>query len=235
VSVSKHVNVVRRDSALGQAPFVVIDTETSLASIRTPDGTAFYDIVEVACISASLDKMETEQFRSLVKPYYGFNAPSCKAPHISEAALASAPTFPHVADRMLAFLRGRLLLGQNTHFDVRAVRAAAERYALDGLLRSTQYAELDDITSQPFLDTRKLFRLLYPAQKHSSLASIAGYYGVEDSSCERHAALEDARLTLLVFRRIAAILQTERRIVTVGDLFDYQNGTFGIPDQTSLF
>lgn len=221
------------DRKISETSFVVFDTETSLVPSSNKSSPAHYDMVEIAC-AATIGKGRVESFESLVKPYYSFNAPSCRAKHITDKVLASAPRFPQIANKLIELFKQRIVVGQNTQFDIRVLRMATEKYANAGQISSAQVSELTHIVERPYFDTRKLFIKLYPDQQESSLDYMMSFFGITVSSRQKHLAGEDALLTLQVFQKITEKLQTEKGLETVGNLFDFQNGTFGVPNQLSL-
>jgi len=50
----------------------------------------------------------------------------------------------------------------------------------------------------------------------------------------KHSALEDARLTLKVFKKMVDLTKS-KNVITLGHLFDFQEGKYGESKQISLF
>lgn len=219
------------DLPLEDVPFVVFDTETSLMTL--PGQPAFYDMVEIGGIVFNLRGQELDSFRSLVKPYYPFSRGSCKAMHITEAGLEIAPTFPEIANSVAALLANRVIVGQNTQFDIRTVKQAVDLYGNLGQIAPDSHSQLTSSLEMECLDIKKVFSHLFPSEKQRSLDLIALKVGV-DPERTKHSALEDARLTLDVFRKLVELTKS-KNVATLGHLFDFQEGEHGKSKQISLF
>lgn len=219
------------DLPLEDVPFVVFDTETSL--MTHPGQPAFYDMVEIGCVAFNLKGQEIDSFRSLVKPYYPFNRASCKATHITEAGLETAPTFPEIASSVTALLTNRVIIGQNTQFDIRTVKQAVNLYDNLGQIAPEISSQLASALEMEYLDTKKIFSHLFPEEKQRSLDVIALKVEV-DPERTKHSALEDAHLTLEVFRKLVELTKS-KNVATLGHLFDFQEGEHGKSKQISLF
>jgi len=219
------------DLRLEEVPFVVFDTETSLMTY--PGQTAFYDMVEIGCVAFNLEGKEIDSFHSLVKPYYPFNRASCKAMHITEAGLETAPTFPEIASFVTSLLANRVIVGQNTQFDIRTVKQAVDIYNNLGQIVPEICSQLIAALEMEYLDTKKIFSYLFPEKKQKSLDAIALILGINPERT-KHSALEDARLTLKVFKKMVDLTKS-KNVITLGHLFDFQEGKYGESKQISLF
>ena len=219
------------DLPLEDVPFIVFDTETSLMAY--PGQSAFYDMVEIGCVVFNLKGQEIDSFRSLVKPYYPFNRTSCKAMHITEFTLKTAPRFPEIADSVATLLTNRVIVGQNTQFDVKTVRQAVELYGNLGQITSETRSQLASALELEFFDTKRIFSCLFPYEKQKSLDIIALKVGVNPERT-KHSALEDARLTLDVFRKLVELTRP-KNVITLRHLFDFQEGRYGGNKQISFF
>ena len=215
---------------IGEVPFVAFDTETSLFS--RPGESAFYDIVEIGCIAFRLSG-QIDSFHSLVKPHYPFNRVSCRAMHITEARLESAPNFTEIANSIENILSGKVIVGQNTQFDIRAVRQATDLYGNKGKIGSDIQASLISKLNSMALDTKDIFSGLFPKEKQKSLDVIAQKIGV-NSQRTKHSALEDAVLTLNIFKKLVEMAQ-EKNVSTLANLFELQGGNWGKAKQVSFF
>lgn len=218
------------ERSLEEVSFVVFDTETSLKSRSGQP--AFYDMVEIGGIFFNLKGQGIDSFHSFVKPYYPFNRASCKAMHITEEVLATAPIFPEVIDSIANLFTNRVVVGQNTQFDVRTIKHALELYGTMGQINSGLQTQLLSTLELPFLDTKKIFAQLFLSEKQKSLDTIALKVGISPERT-KHSALEDARLTMEVFKRLIELLRP-KNVVTLGHLFDFQEGQHGKAKQTSF-
>jgi len=219
------------DLLLEDVSFIVFDTETSLRT--SPGQPAFYDMVEIGCVVFNLKGQEIDSFRSLVKPYYPFNRVSCKAMHITEVALKTAPRFPEIVNSVAMLFANRVVVGQNTQFDVRTVKQAVELYGNLGQIKSEVHFQLTSTLESEYFDTKKIFFHLFPSEKQQSLDAIALKIGVNPKRT-KHSALEDAYLTLDVFRKLAELTRP-KNVITLRHLFDFQEGRHGKSEQISFF
>jgi len=219
------------DLPLEDVPFVVFDTETSLRT--SPGQPAFFDMVEIGCVVFNFREQEVDSFRSLVKPYYPFNRVSCKAMHVTEDALNTAPKFPEIAGSISMLFANRVIIGQNTQFDIRTVRQAIELYGNLGQIKSEVCSQLTSTLESEYFDTKKIFSHFFPSEKKQSLDAIAFKVGVSPKIV-KHSALEDACLTLDVFKKLTE-LASSKGVTTLRHLFDFQRGRYGKSKQISFF
>lgn len=219
------------DTPLENAVFAVFDTETSLGSKKGEPG--FFDLVEIGVLVFSSLGEVLDKYHSFVKPFFPFNRASCKAMHITEIVLANAPLFPDIAPDIGRVFKGRMVVGQNTQFDVRAVRHAIDIYSKAGSLDEKLIQRLSLSLERPHLDTKLIFSQVFPSEQKRSLDAISRKLGI-DPSRTLHSAIEDASLTMEVFRKLLALTQ-ERNTLTLRDLIDFQEGNFGKPKQEPLF
>ena len=103
---------------------------------------------------------------------------------ISQDMVNGAPPLEEVLPRLEKMLRGRVLVAHNARFDVRVLRQAFARAAL-------QWPD------PPVICTVQMARRFAPLQQKRGLARLAGALGVEVH--EVHRALPDARTCAQVF------------------------------------
>jgi DNA polymerase III epsilon subunit-like protein len=219
------------DSPLEYVTFIVFDTETSLMTY--PGQPAFFDMVEIGGIVFNLKGEEIDLFHSLVKPYYPFNRVSCKAIHIAETALSTAPKFPEIVDSLAVLFTDKVIVGQNTQFDIRTVKQAIELYGNLGQIKSETCSQFNSILEEEFFDTKRLFSQLFPSEKEKSLDAIALKIGVNPDRT-KHSGFEDACLTRDVFRKLVELTKS-KNVITLGQLFNFQEGQHGKSGQISFF
>jgi len=219
------------DLPLEDVTFIVFDTETSLMTY--PGQPAFFDMVEIGCVIFHLKGKEVNSFHSLVKPYYPFNRISCKAMHITEVALKTAPKFPEIAESLAILFADKVVVGQNTQFDVRTVKQAVGLYGNRGLIKDEVCSQLNFTLELEYFDTKKIFSQLFPAEKKRSLDAIALKIGINPKRT-KHSALEDAYLTLDVFKKLVELTKP-KNVIKLRHLFDFQEGQHKESEQISFF
>jgi DNA polymerase III subunit epsilon len=215
--------------------FAVFDTETSLVS-GALNGKAYYDAVEVGIVLIRANGDVVDEYSTLIRPVYPFNAPSCHSPHITKALLAQAPTYAEVIDSVIRVFESGTLAGQNVQFDRRVIATATDKYTDAHLLSAAQNAAMRLILDRPMIDTRKLYRALNSDEVRiaADLDSIAESLGLTPDTRAKHNALDDARLTA----RVLTTLLDNAKILGVTcleDLVKLQQGSWGQPEQVSLF
>ena len=103
---------------------------------------------------------------------------------ISQAMVDAAPAPEEVLPRLATLMRGRVLVAHNAAFDVRVLRQAFARAALEW-------------PAPPVICTVSMARRFAPLQRRRGLATLAAALGVEVD--EVHRALPDARTCARVF------------------------------------
>jgi DNA polymerase-3 subunit epsilon len=160
---------------------IVLDTETT--GLDPFDG---HRVVEIGCIEL-LNRIPTGRVW-----HYHLN-PEREVPHtafevhgLSDEFLRDKPRFAELADDMLAFIEGAMLVMHNAAFDFAFLNAELDRLARP-LLR------WDCV-----VDTLPLARRRHPGAP-CSLDALCKRYGVDLSEREKHSALLDCRLLAAVY------------------------------------
>jgi DNA polymerase-3 subunit epsilon len=174
------------DLPLASAEFIALDTETNgLAGDRC-------ELTEVGAVLVGGGELH-EEWDSLVGVANPLGRGIQRFTGISQAMLDAAPAPEDVLPRLSTMLRGRVLVAHNAAFDVRVLRQAFARAALEW-------------PAPPVLCTVALARRFAPLQRRRGLATLAGALGVEVD--EVHRALPDAltcaRIFCALFGRLCA-------------------------------
>lgn len=175
------------DTPLGDASLVFVDLEmTGLDKKR--------DRVVEVCFERTRGigpfAVTEDRLHTLVRPDGG-ELGNVHVHGIDAAALAGAPTFPEIADRIFAILEGAIFVAHGAIWDVAFVEAEMQR---SGRARF----------AIPFyLDTLNLSRRAFGLQKHS-LEALRTQFGIDASRA--HRADADVLALREVFDRCAAAL-----------------------------
>jgi DNA polymerase-3 subunit epsilon len=162
---------------LATAEFVALDTETNgLAGERC-------ELTEIGAVLVGGGELH-EEWDSLVGVANPLGRGIQRFTGISQAMVDAAPAPEDVLPRLGAQLRGRVLVAHNARFDVRVLRQAFARAALEW-------------PAPPVICTVALARRFAPLQRRRGLATLAGALGIEVD--EVHRALPDARTCARVF------------------------------------
>jgi DNA polymerase-3 subunit epsilon len=174
------------DLPLASAEFIALDTETNgLAGDRC-------ELTEVGAVLVGGGELH-DRYDSLVGVAKPLGRGIQRFTGISQAMLDAAPAPEDVLPQVSTLLRGRVLVAHNAAFDVRVLRQAFARAALEW-------------PAPPVLCTVALARRFAPLQRRRGLATLAGALGVEVD--EVHRALPDAltcaRIFCALFGRLCA-------------------------------
>jgi DNA polymerase-3 subunit epsilon len=151
-------------------PLVFVDLETTGAT-ATADR-----ITEIGIVELSPDGVS--EWSSLVNPQTRISDFIVQLTGISNAMVATAPTFAELAADVFSRLQGRVFVAHNARFDYGFLRNEFQRVGLD--FRAT------------VLCTVRLSRRLYPQYPRHNLDALIERHGL--AKADRHRALGDARL-----------------------------------------
>ena len=188
-----------RSAPLAELDFTVVDVETTGWA---PDEAA---ITEIGAVRVHGGQVVAE-FSSLVNPGTPVPPAITELTGISDDMLASAPPVAAVLPGLLAFADGSVLAAHNAPFDLRFLTAACA-----GAGRDWPGFEV--------LDTVRLARHLMATPQEvpdRKLATLASFFGTPVRPS--HRALDDARATAAVLRRLLARLADQAGISTLDEL-----------------
>ena len=154
-------------------PYAVVDVETTGF---TPDGGD--RVIEIAVARVDVTGQVEDEFATLVNPQ-GRDTGPVFVHHITNDAVANAPTFDQVAPHVLERLDGAVVVAHNASFEDRFLRAELAAAGHGGL-------------TVPALCTLWLARRTMPTPNHK-LATLARHAGIP--LLDAHAALGDVRAT----------------------------------------
>src|SRR5438552_8056429 len=186
------------DLALEDAPFVVVDLETT--GLR-PGSSRICEIGAVRVRGFEL----AEEFELLVDPGVPLAAAISALTGLRDAELRGQAHPSIAVRRFLEFAGDAVLVAHNARFDLAFIDRETERLTGGRL-------------AAPVVDTVGLARrLLAGRTRRAGLASLAQFFGTEARPC--HRALPDAQATAEILLRLIGLAQ-ERGARTVADLVD---------------
>ena len=181
------------EQAFATTEFIALDTETNgLAGERC-------ELTEVGTVLVGGGELHDE-WDSLVGVANPLGRGIQRFTGISQAMVDAAPAPEEVLPQVAKLLRGRVLVAHNAAFDVRVLRQAFARAALEW-------------PAPPVICTVSMARRFAPLQRRRGLATLAAALGVEVD--EVHRALPDARTCARVFCALFGRLAANAP--TVGD------------------
>jgi DNA polymerase-3 subunit epsilon len=192
--------------ALGEAPFVVFDVETT-GSAAGKGGA----ITEVGALKLVRGEV-VDQFSTLVNPGRLIEPFVVRLTGITDRMVSDAPSISEVMPRFEEFVEGCVLVGHNVHFDCSFVTAARGGTPLPNEV----------------LDTLKLARSLVPGLKRYRLSALVSHFGVRQAP--NHRALSDAAATTEVFRKLLKLLHSAG-MKSVGEALALRGGRDRIKPQ----
>lgn len=148
----------------------------AFVDLETTGSTATIDrITEIGIVEVN-EEGEVREWASLVNPQTTIPGFIQGLTGITDAMVASAPTFAELADEVLSRLHGHLFVAHNARFDYGFLKNEFKRLGLD--------------FKAPVLCTVKLSRRLFPQHTKHNLDALVARHGLRTSA--RHRALADA-------------------------------------------
>jgi DNA polymerase III subunit epsilon len=192
--------------ALGEAPYVVFDVETTGSAAGK--GGAITEFGALKLVGGEI----VDQFSTLVNPGRPIDPFVVRLTGITDRMVSDAPSISEVMPRFEEFVEGCVLVGHNVRFDCSFVTAARGGTPLPNEV----------------LDTLKLARCLVPGLRRYRLSSLVSHFGVRQAP--NHRALSDAAATTEVFLRLLKLLGSAG-IKSVGEALTIRGGRGRIKPQ----
>src|SRR5271167_957376 len=162
---------------------IVLDTETTGLEVEQQ-----HRIIEIGCVELFNRRITGRSFHRYLNPERDIDEGALEVHGLTPERLAKEPTFVHVHEEFLEFIRDAELIIHNAPFDVAFLNAELARIELQH-----RVADLCQV-----LDTLALARQMHPGQRNS-LDALCKRYSVDNSHREYHGALLDARILAEVY------------------------------------
>ncbi|XP_008799970.2 protein NEN1-like isoform X2 [Phoenix dactylifera] len=186
----------------GREEIAFFDVETTLPG---RGGGIGYSLLEFGAILVSPRQLvEVRSYSTLIRPAdpSAIASTSVRCNGINPETVASAPSFPEVADQVFAILHGRVWAGHNiAGFDCAVIREA--------------FAEIGRAPPEPkgIIDTLPLLAQRFGRRAGDmKLASLASYFGLGQ---QKHRSLDDVRMNIEVLKCCATVLFLEASLPDV--------------------
>ncbi|CUX76689.1 DNA polymerase III subunit epsilon [Candidatus Tremblaya princeps] len=162
--------------------YVVLDTETTGLSPR------YHRLAEVGCVEIAGGRITGNYFHSYINPCQRMTRGAQAVHGLKDEFLATQPTFGAIAQRLLYFLCGAVLVGHNLTFDLNFLDAGL---VSAGFMPAARYCAgvIDTMRHLAQRGSRRRF----------SLDDLCDRLGVRRGERARHGALEDAVLLAEAF------------------------------------
>jgi DNA polymerase-3 subunit epsilon len=169
---------------------IFLDTETTGLTPKFGDR-----IVEIACVEMINGLLTGRELHYLLNPERPIPAFASEIHGITDEAVQGRPRFSDIANELVEFIAGDVVVAHNAPFDMEFLRAEFEFESSDSDIAHLSNPEL-------VIDTLPTFRKLHPG-KRCSLAALCKRYGVCLSEGQGwHSALTDAKMLALLWPKI---------------------------------
>jgi DNA polymerase-3 subunit epsilon len=159
--------------------YAIVDIETTGGQVISNG------ITEIAIIIYDGERV-VQHFHTLVNPQQAIPSFITNLTGISNAMVASAPTFAEIAENVYELLREMIFVAHNVSFDYSFIYHQLKQ---EGFILDTQK-----------LCTIKLCRKVFPGLSSYSLGNLCHSLGI--AIADRHRAIGDAKATTLVFEKL---------------------------------
>lgn len=198
------------EAKLNDVPIVVIDTETTGLHPGLGDR-----VVEVGAVRFE-GWQKVGEFNELINPDRPMGEQAAAVVGINDEDLLGKPPFIDIADDLLAFMEGALLVAHNAPFDANFLSLEFVLCNINQLLPLRQ-----PVLPNPWLCTLQLARRYFHFGRNN-LGHVA--YKLGAAVGRSHRALNDVYTTAEVFKRMTRELERSHRFYTVSDFLHAQGG-----------
>jgi DNA polymerase-3 subunit epsilon len=161
----------------------MLDTETT--GLKVEEG---HRLIEIGCVECIDRRLSDRQFHVYINPEREIDEGATKVHGWTWDQLKDKPLFSQVADELLEFVQGAVLVIHNAEFDLGFIDDELRRIGRPSL-RSQVGSVIDSLATA---------RDLHPGQRNS-LDALCQRYGVRNEHRVLHGALLDAQLLADVY------------------------------------
>jgi len=175
--------------------YVVFDLETTGISPQNDK------IIEISAIKVEAGKA-VDEFNTLVNPMCHIPSGASYVNGITDSMVKDSPTIDEVMPKFIEFIGDMVLLGHNIHgFDMAFILRESSNCM--GLIPDNDY-----------VDTLPVSKKCLPQLAHHRMTDLAQHYGI--SSDGAHRALNDCRMTWMVYERLKQEKSDSQKVKTCG-------------------
>lgn len=166
---------------------IIFDTETT--GLKPQDG---HRVIEIGCVELVNRKLTGNNFHYYLNPHRNVDEESIKIHGLTNQFLSKKPSFCHIADEFLNYIKGAELIAHNAKFDLGFLNNELDlvKDNLGKHVKITDYAEVTD--------SLVLAKKLHPGQRNS-LDALCKRYSIDNTHRELHGALLDSHLLAEVY------------------------------------
>jgi DNA polymerase III epsilon subunit len=192
------------DKLIDDIEFTVLDVETT--GLETFLG---HRMCEIGLLKFRGSE-ELDSYSSLINPERLIPEDAINVHGITDEMVLNAPVFEGIAEDVLSFMKGTVLIAHNAEFDLGFVAKH---------LRMAKQEVPDNLVVDTLILARRHFNF-----QSNALGAIASRLVINTEG--EHRALKDATITREVFRYFVKRLEVE----TLGELLDLQGGSIPFPE-----
>jgi DNA polymerase-3 subunit epsilon len=172
---------------------IVLDTETTGLEVEQQ-----HRIIEIGCVEVFNRRLTGRTFHRYLNPERDIDEGAQAVHGLTRERLAREPTFAHIHEELLEFVRDAELVIHNAPFDIAFLNAEFGRLGTAAVAApgAARAAKITDVCR--VLDTLALARQMHPGQRNS-LDALCKRYSVDNSHREYHGALLDSRILAEVY------------------------------------
>lgn len=175
--------------------YCVIDTETTGLS-------AYYDeVIEIGILRVR-DNTIVDRYSQLIHPEYEISEFITALTGITNEMVQGMPSILDVKNDVLDFIGSDVIVGHNTSFDLRFLKAG-----------------FDQDISNEYMDTMQFARKLYPQLQHHRLSDLVAHLELSNNE---HRAMADSIATFELYEAMKSTMHEEG--LEIGDLWTVKNG-----------
>ncbi len=166
---------------------IIFDTETT--GLNPQEG---HRVIEIGCVELVNRKLTGNNFHYYLNPNRNVDEESIKIHGLTNQFLSKKPSFCHIVEEFLNYIKGAELIAHNAKFDLGFLDNELNlvRENLGKCVKIADYAEVTD--------TLVLAKKLHPGQRNS-LDALCKRYGIDNTHRELHGALLDSHLLAKVY------------------------------------
>jgi DNA polymerase-3 subunit epsilon len=164
--------------------YVVMDLETTGLDPRRAA------IIEIGGITVRAGTI-LNRFQTFVRPepFQKLTPFISQLTGITDQDLMKAPSFASILPSLRDFIGGHTIVGHNVNFDI--------NFLYDRIFHLT-----GEHMDNPYLDTKKLAKMVLPNLPHYSLEYLCQYFNIEGN---HHRAIDDCLLTEKLLQKLSAL------------------------------
>ena len=171
---------------------IILDVETTgMNKKKNNDINHNHRIVEIGCVEVINKEKTSKKFHTLVNPEQPIDKRATEIHGIGDEDVKSAPRFIDIAEELIKFIQGAVIVIHNASFDIAFLNAEFDRLPPDMKPKGTLY----------YKDTLELSRSLFPNMKND-LDTLSNVFNVKMKR-DTHTALLDAEILCDIYLKMS--------------------------------